>query len=387
MIVKNGGSKSELTIQLQEIKSQIMELDNRDQEEKMKVDTQNQELRKAYQDRQNEISDLENDLQRKKNALQVQREKAEKIQNDLNLLRDQWDRENGKEFVTPKDSSCPTCGQSVQVDVETLRSQFNFNKSQILTEIDEKGKKLSAEKANLEKSIQEEKERISQLGEDIEKRKIQVPEFVPIPYPEATTTPERTELQKRKEKLEDEVQRSELSQEGVITGLMEGKDTLVQLYREQESSLQIFRTKEEAEARIQEMEEQERKLAAEFGQLEKELFLTETFIRTKVDLLEKRINQKFSKAKFKLFETQINGGLNECCETTYNGVPYSSLNNAARVNIGLDIIKTLSNFHGFTAPIFIDNREAVTQLEPMNTQVISLIVSESDKKLRMESGE
>ena len=71
----------------------------------------------------------------------------------------------------------------------------------------------------------------------------------------------------------------------------------------------------------------------------------------------------------------------------YQGVPYSSLNNGARINIGLDIINVLSEHFGFEAPIFIDNREAVTRLIPTRAQVISLIVSELDKNLRVELAE
>lgn len=78
--------------------------------------------------------------------------------------------------------------------------------------------------------------------------------------------------------------------------------------------------------------------------------------------------------------------LKEVCETTFNGVPYSSnLNNAARINVGLDIINTLSKHYGVQAPIFVDNAESVTKLIDIDAQVISLVVSEGDKELRVES--
>ncbi|WP_205419685.1 hypothetical protein, partial [Klebsiella pneumoniae] len=70
-------------------------------------------------------------------------------------------------------------------------------------------------------------------------------------------------------------------------------------------------------------------------------------------------------------------------ETIYEGVPYSSgLNNAAKINVGLDIINTLSEHYGFYAPIFVDNAEAVTKLIDTKSQTISLVVSEKDKQLR-----
>ena len=61
------------------------------------------------------------------------------------------------------------------------------------------------------------------------------------------------------------------------------------------------------------------------------------------------------------------------------------MNNAARINVGLDIINTLSEHYGITAPIFIDNAEAVTSLIQTAGQQIRLIVSEKDKQLRVET--
>ena len=119
--------------------------------------------------------------------------------------------------------------------------------------------------------------------------------------------------------------------------------------------------------------------------MEKELFLTEQFIRTKVSLLEEKINSKFKMARFKLFDQQINGGVVECCETLYKGIPYSSgLNKGHQGIVGLDIIATLCEHYGFWPPIIYDNAESVTKLPEMQNQMICLYVSERDKKLRVE---
>ena len=97
------------------------------------------------------------------------------------------------------------------------------------------------------------------------------------------------------------------------------------------------------------------------------------------------VTDEYKYARFKLFDTQVNGGLNEVCETTFKGVPYGTgLNNAAKINVGLDIINTLSAHYGILAPIFVDNAEAVTKFIDVETQLISLVVSEKDKQLRVE---
>ncbi|MEG2120204.1 MAG: recombinase RecF, partial [Pseudoflavonifractor sp.] len=96
-------------------------------------------------------------------------------------------------------------------------------------------------------------------------------------------------------------------------------------------------------------------------------------------------NGCFKLARFRLFTQQVNGGLADCCEVLYGGVPYNSnLNSGARVNVGIDVISTLSAHYGVSVPLFIDNAESVTELQPLDTQVIRLVVSQKDLKLRCE---
>ena len=96
-----------------------------------------------------------------------------------------------------------------------------------------------------------------------------------------------------------------------------------------------------------------------------------------MDLVSSKINDLFEFAEFKLFETQINGGIKETAETVYKGVPYGTLNNAGTYNIGLDIINTLNKKFDKYLPIFIDNAESVNKLLKVDSQVIELRVSEN----------
>jgi hypothetical protein len=140
-----------------------------------------------------------------------------------------------------------------------------------------------------------------------------------------------------------------------------------------------------ADARTPELSNEERDLAHEVERIESELHLLERFTRAKVHLLEEKINAKFDLARFKLFQDQINGGLEETCHTTYQGVPYDSLTHGARLNVGLDIINTLAEHYDFAPPVFVDNAESVTSILPTRGQAIKLVVSSTDPKLRIES--
>lgn len=141
----------------------------------------------------------------------------------------------------------------------------------------------------------------------------------------------------------------------------------------------------EIEERIGELEAEQKEVGQKVADQEKMLYLLESFIRTKMIKISNSINQHFKTVSWKLFEIQINGGLKECCECTVNGVPYSALNSGHRIIAGLDIIQSLSELYGVTAPIFTDNAESLNEynVPDMAAQMILLAVSD-DKELKVE---
>ena len=59
-----------------------------------------------------------------------------------------------------------------------------------------------------------------------------------------------------------------------------------------------------------------------------------------------------------------------------DNVPYPDLNNAKKINAGLDILNAISKYRGFSAPVFVDNAEAVVELLPIPTQTVRLVVAD-----------
>lgn len=142
----------------------------------------------------------------------------------------------------------------------------------------------------------------------------------------------------------------------------------------------LIRTRE----RISELQQEARNAAECLESIEAALYTVDEYTRYKTRFVEDSINSQFRAAKFRLFREQANGGIEERCDVVYDGVPYMNLNNGSKINVGIDIINTLSRHFGVSVPLFVDNAESVTCLEYAATQVIRLVVSESDKKLRCE---
>lgn len=307
-----------------------------------------------------------------------------------NLLKayDEIKDSEPKEF-NEENCICPTCKRKLETnDIEAKRKEleenFNSDKAERLKKniaegksVAAKIKELKSKNESLNKKIEDEKNMLAAAQKSLSALKDKLNNFkADIEEPE--------EIKSIKSEIEDlQTQINNFKAENT-SELQLKKQELQEQLRELDKQLAFKEANEKAKARIKELEEEESKLSEKIAELEGLEILSEEFIRTKVELLEEKVNSKFKYVKFKMFRNQINGGLEECCEPCINGVPYSSnLNSAARINAGLDIINTLCNHYGVNAPIFIDNRESTNKIIPVESQVINLIVSK-DKELKVE---
>ena len=390
--VQSGGEVAEKRTKLREIESELLDIKNKHREKQDKlIDSKRQELSVAKTQNvniQGEVNTIARNIQSKQTEIDA-------INKTLNNLRDQWQTVNKSEFTFEQADTCPTCNRPLpEEELQEARDKalaaFNLDKAERITIINADGKRgkehlieLNSEIMQLQIDFGEASKNLAVSAGQAAKLQSEITNMTAGVNPEAT--PEYAAKLKEKQSVEQDIAKL---QEGTFTDrytIQTEIDRLGTALLAMENNLKDIERHEQGQARIRELESQERDLAAEYEKLEGELFLCEQFVVAKVGMLEEKINSRFKLAKFKLFETQINEGIKECCETTVNGVPYSGgLNNAARINVGLDIINTLSEHYGFRAPVFCDNAEAVTRLIPMNAQVIRLVVSEPDKVLRVE---
>lgn len=391
--IKNGKAISDNQKSIQEIEIELIKIrQEHDSDSKDQVYS----LKARIQEEQSNVSILASKLEILKQQKRYNDDAIKTIENSLVQLRKEWHEVNNQEFTHTDTCECPTCGQAlpasqVEAAQEKALSQYNLSKSKKLEEINIKGKqgserkqgimgqneKLAAEYEKINGQIAEKNGLLEKLNGQLNQQQSLVTDILENPQYVAKLN-EKATIEAEMKQIRDMSQQSIQDIQMEIIQIKQQRDQL-------QAEVGKFALAAQSKGRIEELETQQRELAAEFEKLEHELYLTEEFIRTKVNLLEDRINSKFKYARFRLFEQQINGCLNEVCETTFEGVPYSSgLNNAARINTGLDIINTLSEHYGFAAPIFIDNSEAVTKLIDTNAQTIRLVVSEHDKELRVE---
>ncbi|MGM0967172.1 MAG: AAA family ATPase [Bacillota bacterium] len=348
------------------------------------------EKKEAYYKAKNDLSQIQNDLSNlitKKEHLtsflsQIDKERFE--------LREEWSKKYEESFEDYQ-TDCPTCGQSLPEEkIQAAIEKFNLQKSDSLERIADKGKQLGIEYDNKQNELYEVDEQLQKLNleekfktSNLEKLKENMEQAEASIAPLSDNPMYLAKIEDI-EKINNEIQSDEQETIGTVQAINEQIKEKHQEMTLIRNDLSRIDQAQKALNRIEELKEEERKMADEYNDVEQQSFLIEEFIRTKMNLMEERINSKFKYAHFKLFEEQVNGGLTETCETLYEGVPYSKgLNNAARINVGLDIINTLNEHYGISAPIFVDNSEAVTELIETDSQLISLVVSKKDKQLRV----
>ena len=391
--IQSGGEITAKQNRIREIEGEILELKNRLQGDTLeRIATARREesrLRMEIEDIQRQIDALERRINQNEMAIQLKGGERER-------LRQKWYEVDGRKFEDHQhDETCAACGQPLPAEkiAEARRKaeeQFNLEKARELESITRAGKALAAEIEALQAENESAREKIETLRADLQvKKEAHAAASAALASLEASRVDVTADPSYQAKLAEIDALRAEIaSLQRSTTQAVAAIRAEIAGYEAHIAELEREKTKFDlaasARRRIAELEQQERELAAEFERLERELHLLDLFTRTKVDLLESRINSKFRLARFKLFREQINGGLEETCEVMVDGVPYSSLNNAARLNVGLDIIATLSEHYGVCAPIFLDNAESVTR--PLETpgQQIRLIVSAADKQLRVE---
>ncbi|WP_115715159.1 AAA family ATPase [Amedibacterium intestinale] len=336
----------------------------------------------------NQKTSLEREIQRTVSDIAFKESQQKSNEEQRSDLRKRYIELNSMEYDESQ-NTCPECGQLLpQEKISMFMENFNIGKSDKLESINARGVELKQE---YEKRADE----ITILSNDVELKKRELNTLqIAINDKQkeidniqnlfkAEQRQKTNKVNKQIVVIEQEIAALKNDAQAVIDGI----DEDIQAWKQQRAEIESIKAKinlaEVQKKRIEELEAREKELAKDYSDKEQALYITDLFIKTKVNMLTEKINKHFELCNFKLFEEQINGGLNEVCEITVDGVSFSDLNNAMKINAGLDVINTVCDYANTYAPIFIDNCEAVNQTLQTNSQQIRLYVTDSDESLRV----
>ena len=142
---------------------------------------------------------------------------------------------------------------------------------------------------------------------------------------------------------------------------------------------------EKIESLIEGINEEQKNLVSQLSDLERREDMARSYQDRQNAVLEEKINEHFSLVQWRMFRTVNNGGdpyQEPYCECYVNGVAYhDGLNQAARLNAGLDIINTLCKHYDVYAPIVVDNSESNLNILDTDSQQIRLEVFDSELQI------
>lgn len=136
--------------------------------------------------------------------------------------------------------------------------------------------------------------------------------------------------------------------------------------------------------RIKELEDKEKELAQSIADIEKEIADIDQYKKAESGLITKAVNGQFDHVTFKLFNTLLNGSIEDCCEAILNGTPYPDMSCGEENFVGIDIINVLSDHYDISVPLFVDNAESMTLPIEAKSQVIELYAVPGVKELAVQ---
>lgn len=347
-----------------------------------------------------DIKANEQSISSNKNLINSYTSQKDSLTKTMASLREEWEQVNARTFkMDENECVCPTCkrefdSSNIEEKRKDLEEHFTSNKQADLKRINEKGQSYKGQKLTLEnniKDLQKDLEIKESENKTLWEKRADLSEQLKSLSSGKTMTEIYNELLKDNEDLfntkanEISQKKQELSNRPQVdTSELKSKIETLKAKRDAiKKDLQKEEMIANANKRIEQLSKEESELAQSIADMEREMFTIEAFEKEKSTRIEASVNDKFQMVNFKLFETQINGGEVPTCKALINGVPFSDANTASKINAGLDIINTLCEHYQVNAPIFIDNRESVIELLDTQSQVINLIVSEGDTKLRV----
>lgn len=284
------------------------------------------------------------------------------------------------------DTICPTCGQPLPAEqIESARSAFNQNRSNAIEKILAEGKAMAEEIRAGNETLQKLRNEVETLTEEVAVLTQRIEKVRSMLKPcNYETQIEFKQLNGRLYDLKNQLEKNtDTKKNSELDALAAELESIKQQIQDADRIKLQIEQAERQKQHVTELQNQQQQITADAEKWERAVALCEEHIKRQARALETAVNGKFKIARFRMFQTQKNGEESECCDVVYpNGS--TNLSTGERLQTGIDIINTLSKYYGVTAPIWIDNAEGVTLPIETDAQVIRLIVSDKDKKLRVE---
>ena len=307
----------------------------------------------------------------------------------LNMVR----KEYADAEKAPHDLTCYACGQKLPADKVTANEE---GRKSSLAKIIERGEGIKNRVDAVKKEMVAYETEKNKLKEVLERCKIELKEATDYEAANLDNLNESIANNKILPPGQDEKWRSickNISEAETEIGepvseqlqkIDDDRTAKNEELKEINSALSKADTVKDSKARIIELDADNSRIAQQLADIEKQLNDIEGYKADESRMIESAVNGMFKHTKFKLFKKLINGGMEDCCEATLDGIPYPDMSYGQKILVGIDIINVLSAHYGLSIPLFIDNSESLTYPVEFTGQTILLAAQKSARKLIIE---
>ena len=326
----------------------------------------------------------------------------------LRELGDRYEKERSRVFQFDGQDVCPSCGrpypeEQIAEERESKAAQFVAERKAAMEKIAAEAQKLKDSIAKTDGWIEERKAAAASKDEKADACQVALTQAREALL-DAGSAP-AVDLAEEERKIRSSAEflkmaETERKMVAVLNGMAAGADDgslreLMAERRKLEADIQIAGNEadeklEPVRARkaiagerdrilglISEAETAAAGFADEVARLERLEDRAAEYVKAEIDSMDEAISSLFRVARWKMFSTTIDGGLQDMCEVTSpDGVPYRSMNDAQKILCGMDVIRVFSEAYDCSAPIFIDTAESITRTDfGTASQVIRLVVT------------
>lgn len=303
----------------------------------------------------------------------------------LEKLRSRYMQVKGRTFVSSVSGTCPACGQQlpeekVKEAVDKARQAFEAEKKDGLNLLKLQGVDQATVVERREKELFDLTERrdvlqqrcsAAALHNQATKERLEAYPVKPV-----LDTPELETLEEEISGLLSQI----TDQPDDDTKAMEReKVELKERIKAHEALLLKAESSKAAKKRVEELEAQQKDQGIKIAELENLIALSESYVTERCLALSESVNEKFDTISWKLFDTQVNGGIVDTCVCMIpcdSGlVAYESANTASQINADMEIVNALSKHYDVSLPLFVDGAERINHIPKIQLQLITLTVS------------
>lgn len=364
----DGGDISDIQEFLKKEKELISSINDKKkewEEKRQKEISANNKLKYQYQ---NELDKAKANKQKHIDDNISQTEKYNTLLLKFSDKKKEWIKVNDEVFDFASSDKCPVCGAVLTEDFKTKElnnavTEFNRRKSERLSSLQQEANVLAEQKSAIKGSMNEfdkitKEQDIKEIS--IKKKSLDNTESEAIRLNNLTYESDER-IKKMEENLKEYQSKKPKNTELIIKSLAD-----------KEINLRVNEEKNKLNKRSSE-------LTAIISNCDKMLWQIFNFKKDIATASEQEINKLFSLVTWKFYQKNItDDNLQEVCSCLVNGIDYNNVNQALRMNMGIDIISGLSKFAEVEVPLFIDCAESCNSIIEHKQQAILLKVTDKD---------